>query len=189
MKKRKTAAFLAALMVCAWVPQAVPGDIGVLVAEAHSGVQTGTAATGTIKTRAGLGSYHYHCGGHPAHLHENGVCPYASYVEEAAPAASAEETAAEVPENLSMVFDPIYYADQQPGPLRGLWYEYGPAPGALLTCGMRKAGPAARISMWQYIKNRMQTWRRPTEMIWQPTIPIIWLRPRRGARLPLRGKK
>ena len=22
------------------------------------------------------GSYHYHCGGHPAHLHPNGVCPY-----------------------------------------------------------------------------------------------------------------
>ena len=37
MKKRKTAAFLAALMICAWVPQAVPGDFGVLVAEAHSG--------------------------------------------------------------------------------------------------------------------------------------------------------
>ena len=35
MKKRKTAAFLAALMICAWVPQAVPGDSGVLVAEAH----------------------------------------------------------------------------------------------------------------------------------------------------------
>ena len=27
---------------------------------------------------SGLGPYHYHCGGHPAHLHENGVCPYSS---------------------------------------------------------------------------------------------------------------
>ncbi len=25
---------------------------------------------------SGLGSYHYHCYGHPAHLHENGICPY-----------------------------------------------------------------------------------------------------------------
>ena len=52
MKKRKTAAFLAALMICAWVPQAVPGDFGVLVAEATAAAQTGTAATGTIKIRA-----------------------------------------------------------------------------------------------------------------------------------------
>ena len=27
---------------------------------------------------SGLGSYHYHCGGHPAHLHTNGICPYSS---------------------------------------------------------------------------------------------------------------
>ncbi|MCG4715607.1 hypothetical protein L0P75_16385, partial [Faecalibacillus intestinalis] len=27
------------------------------------------------KNKSGLGSYHYHCGGHPAHLHTNG-CPY-----------------------------------------------------------------------------------------------------------------
>lgn len=25
---------------------------------------------------SGLGPYHYHCGGNPAHLHTNGVCPY-----------------------------------------------------------------------------------------------------------------
>ena len=25
---------------------------------------------------SGLGSYHYHCGGNPAHLHPNGICPY-----------------------------------------------------------------------------------------------------------------
>ena len=28
------------------------------------------------QNKSGLGSYHYHCGGHPAHLHTNGVCPY-----------------------------------------------------------------------------------------------------------------
>lgn len=92
MKKRKTAAFLAALMVCAWVPQAVPGDSGVLVAEAHSGRTDRYGGHRDNKNKSGLGSYHYHCGGHPAHLHENGVCPYASYVEEAAPAVSPEET-------------------------------------------------------------------------------------------------
>lgn len=25
---------------------------------------------------SGLGRYHYHCGGNPAHLHEDGICPY-----------------------------------------------------------------------------------------------------------------
>lgn len=93
MKKRKTAAFLAALMICAWVPQAVPGDFGVLVAEAHSGRTDRYGGHRDNKNKSGLGSYHYHCGGHPAHLHENGVCPYVSYVEEAAPAASVEEAA------------------------------------------------------------------------------------------------
>ena len=27
---------------------------------------------------SGLGPYHYHCGGYPAHLHANGICPYAT---------------------------------------------------------------------------------------------------------------
>ena len=36
-------------------------NMTMITAEAHQG---------------GLGSYHYHCGGHEAHLHPNGVCPY-----------------------------------------------------------------------------------------------------------------
>ena len=28
------------------------------------------------KNKSGLGGYHYHCGGYPAHLHSGGVCPY-----------------------------------------------------------------------------------------------------------------
>lgn len=45
-------------------------------AYAHSGR---TDANGGHKDKnnvSGLGYYHYHCGGHPAHLHTNGVCPY-----------------------------------------------------------------------------------------------------------------
>lgn len=30
------------------------------------------------KNASGLGSYYYHCDGHPAHLHDGGVCPYAA---------------------------------------------------------------------------------------------------------------
>ena len=83
----------------------------------------------------------YHCGGHPAHLHENGVCPYASYVEEAVPAASAEETAAEAPENLFMVFDPIYYADHNPDLYEAFGYDTDQLQEHFLTCGMKEGRP------------------------------------------------
>jgi hypothetical protein len=46
---------------------------------AHSG---GTDASGGHRDNnnvSGLGSYHYHCGGHPAHLHNGGSCPYGNY--------------------------------------------------------------------------------------------------------------
>ena len=93
------------------------------MAEAHSGRTDRYGGHRDNKNKSGLGSYHYHCGGHPAHLHENGICPYASYVEEAAPAVSPEETAAEAPENLYMVFDPIYYADHNPDLYEAFGYD------------------------------------------------------------------
>ena len=49
-----------------------------LVAEAHSGRTDSSGGHHDYKNKSGLGSYHYHCGGYPAHLHTNGVCPYAS---------------------------------------------------------------------------------------------------------------
>lgn len=45
---------------------------------AHSGRTDSSGGHKDNKNASGLGSYHYHCGGHPAHLHENGVCPYTS---------------------------------------------------------------------------------------------------------------
>lgn len=47
-------------------------------AYAHSGRTDANGGHKDNKNKSGLGSYHYHCGGHPAHLHTNGVCPYAS---------------------------------------------------------------------------------------------------------------
>lgn len=43
---------------------------------AHSGRTDGSGGHHDNKNASGLGSYHYHCGGHPAHLHNNGICPY-----------------------------------------------------------------------------------------------------------------
>lgn len=45
---------------------------------AHSGRTDSSGGHKDKNNVSGLGSYHYHCGGHPAHLHENGVCPYSS---------------------------------------------------------------------------------------------------------------
>lgn len=43
---------------------------------AHSGRTDANGGHHDYKNISGLGSYHFHCGGHPAHLHPNGVCPY-----------------------------------------------------------------------------------------------------------------
>ena len=45
---------------------------------AHSGRTDSSGGHRDNKNKSGLGYYHYHCGGYPAHLHENGVCPYKS---------------------------------------------------------------------------------------------------------------
>ncbi|HHX60053.1 MAG TPA: YHYH domain-containing protein [Epulopiscium sp.] len=45
---------------------------------AHSGRTDSSGGHRDNKNKSGLGSYHYHCGGHPAHLHKNGICPYNS---------------------------------------------------------------------------------------------------------------
>lgn len=43
---------------------------------AHSGRTDANGGHRDNKNKSGLGSYHYYCGGYPAHLHPNGVCPY-----------------------------------------------------------------------------------------------------------------
>lgn len=55
---------------------------------AHSGRTDGSGGHHDNKNASGLGSYHYHCGGHPAHLHKSGICPYSSAV--AKPAAQKQ---------------------------------------------------------------------------------------------------
>ena len=43
---------------------------------AHSGRTDSSGGHNDNKNKSGLGSYHYHCGGYPAHLHNGGYCPY-----------------------------------------------------------------------------------------------------------------
>ncbi len=47
---------------------------------AHSGRTDSNGGHRDKNNVSGLGYYHYHCGGYPAHLHINGVCPYKSSI-------------------------------------------------------------------------------------------------------------
>lgn len=55
---------------------------------AHSGRTDSSGGHRDNNNKSGLGSYHYHCGGHPAHLHTNGVCPYSSSSKNSKPSSS-----------------------------------------------------------------------------------------------------
>jgi len=74
MKKaiRKLLVFFMAIIVL-FAPMAYSGTYVVV---AHSGRTDANGGHKDNKNVNGLGSYHYHCGGHPAHLHINGKCPY-----------------------------------------------------------------------------------------------------------------
>lgn len=79
MRKKKLWILLCMLLMllfCFSLPSIV-SDSPVRV-EAHSGRTDANGGHRDNKNVSGLGYYHYHCGGHPAHLHPNGVCPYAA---------------------------------------------------------------------------------------------------------------
>ena len=65
--KKRIVSIAAAVTLAAAMP---------LYACAHSGRTDSNGGHKDNKNKSGLGSYHYHCGGNPAHLHTNGVCPY-----------------------------------------------------------------------------------------------------------------
>ena len=58
----------------------------------HSGRTDANGGHRDNKNKSGLGSYHYHCGGHPAHLHPNGVCPYSSSGRSSTSSSSSSST-------------------------------------------------------------------------------------------------
>lgn len=77
--KKRISKFLVLLLilVVAYTPIS-DNYINTITVEAHSGRTDSSGGHRDNKNKSGLGSYHYHCGGHPAHLHKNGVCPYSS---------------------------------------------------------------------------------------------------------------
>lgn len=70
----------------------------VMTVRAHSGRTDASGGHKDNKNASGLGSYHYHCGGNPPHLHSGGSCPYQATATSASTtsttsAASAASTA------------------------------------------------------------------------------------------------
>ena len=78
MRKTIVAVLCLALVLCA-------------TASAHPGRTDSSGGHRDNNNVSGLGSYHYHCSGHPAHLHPGGVCPYATTAR-SEPSCSPEPT-------------------------------------------------------------------------------------------------
>ena len=79
MKKRIIGIMMALLLCTANVSMGIADTT--IVSEAHPGRTDANGGHRDNKNKSGLGSYHYHCGGNPAHLHEGGICPYAGGVQ------------------------------------------------------------------------------------------------------------
>lgn len=56
----------------------------------HSGRTDSAGGHKDNKNKSGLGGYHYHCGGHPPHLHSGGICPYSAKSSNSAGSSSSK---------------------------------------------------------------------------------------------------
>lgn len=108
------------IMAVLFSPSFVDTNPLLITAEAHQGRTDSSGGHRDTKNKSGLGSYHYHCGGNPAHLHTDGVCPYnnsssdtASGTKTQSGSGTSNQTTAQssVPDNISLVFNATYYAD------------------------------------------------------------------------------
>lgn len=76
---------------------------------AHSGRTDSNGGHRDNKNISGLGSYHYHCGGYPAHLHTNGVCPYSTPKQTYTPSINSDSYASQTtPSNKMIVSKPSF---------------------------------------------------------------------------------
>ena len=69
---------LIACMNCTFSVSSIMSTENTVISLAHSGRTDSSGGHRDNKNKSGLG--YYHCGGHPAHLHKNGCCPYRTSV-------------------------------------------------------------------------------------------------------------
>lgn len=90
MKRKLAIKFLAvAMVICC---------LFTIPTYAHSGRTDSNGGHKDNKNKSGLGSYHYHCGGYPAHLHSGGVCPYKSTAAKSTTTTSTLKSTAKIDE-------------------------------------------------------------------------------------------
>lgn len=70
----------------------------------HSGRTDSNGGHRDKKNVSGLGPYHYHCDGYPAHLHPNGVCPYKSSGASSTPKTSSKPAQSTPNPNINNVY-------------------------------------------------------------------------------------
>lgn len=125
MKREEGKRFSKWLCACVLAVSMITGTTaGALVPvqniEAHSGRTDSRGGHKDNKNVSGLGSYHYHCGGHPAHLHTDGKCPYSNAGEtntttDKKSAASKNDTTVTYETKYDNVgFNAAYYATHYP---------------------------------------------------------------------------
>lgn len=76
LKTKRIVTYLTIVAIGAATVSIGPKSPYVLTSEAHQGRTDSRGGHKDNKNKSGLGSYHYHCGGYSAHLHDNGICPY-----------------------------------------------------------------------------------------------------------------
>lgn len=103
MRKKKALLISMILLVCLAC---------IIGAFAHSGRTDSNGGHRDNNNKSGLGSYHYHCGGYPPHLHTNGVCPYKS---KGTSTSSYSSTSDESDDNYSVGYDEAYNEGSEDG--------------------------------------------------------------------------
>lgn len=93
MKKHSFVLLLVSTLIGTAFPQINPFPTEIIIVEAHGGRTDSSGGHKDNKNKSGLGSYHYHCDGNPAHLHNDGICEYSSSAKAESTATTTESTA------------------------------------------------------------------------------------------------
>ena len=117
----------------------------IITSEAHQGRTDSSGGHRDNKNKSGLGYYHYHCGGNPPHLHSDGVCPYSSSKTQSSSgtqsgSSTSNQTPVQpsVPDNISLVFNSTYYADNNSDLKQAYGTDYTSLLNHFLSTGMKE---------------------------------------------------
>ena len=120
-------------------------------ASAHGGRLDSRNGHKDRKNKSGLGSYHYHCYGKPAHLHRGGVCQYAP---------KDRITVRNMPSSMSVgdAVDLMWTLDTHSGSDRVEWSSSDPSVAEVSSNGRVVAVSAGKATITAKLKNGVSTY-------------------------------